>query len=441
MTSRRSGESLVDRRSVLCAGAAWVAGSTMLAGGTPSRARAAQDEPLRTRRLWLRLLLEQVEKDARAGRGLTDEERYLVGLTRVKFLYVDEERRDLVLEGPAEDKWEVRPDGMAVGAASKQPLLQLDDFAVAWRNANDGSPPPSMSLESRQESVDRAQQYIRTTARPKTAPERAEYTRGMRQAWGPQDVVTAGVPQNTRFNKVMSDADWEMKRLSLGLGEPSIKEIPAYVDLEFDDLRRRVRADGVNAKKPDGRSRFWFFPADVEFLQSEKRDAVAIPEHPVQLLTETRYRTITQELGAAQEPTPAAKGFVDALTKHYATLAAANPLYAELRNLFDWVAIARLIKLLDVPRRTGLDLRYLLRGGYTVRELDVPTTMPGQVVVRHAEIQTAQGVAAVLFPARGGVTIDAERLLRSHQFRIAAELADRNGRALAAGPAPARFWR
>jgi hypothetical protein len=392
------------------------------------------------RRVWLRLLLEQAERDVRAGKALADAMRYMAGLTRVRFIYVDAERRDIVLEGPAEDAWELRPSGMVIGATTRQPLLQLDDFAVAWRNTIDRSPPPYMSLEARQESVERVQQYVRATKRPGTATEWAEYTRGLEAAWGPQDVVTAGVPQNSRFNKVMSDADWEMKRLSLGLGEPSIKEIPAYVDLEFEELRRRLRADGANAKAPDGRSRFWFFPADVEFLQSANRDAVALPDQPVELLTETRYRTITQELGEAQAPSPAAKAFVDAFTKHYAKLAAANPLYAELRNLFDWVAVARLIGLLDAPRRTGFDLRFLHRG-YPVRELDVPATMPGQVAVRHAEIRVAEGVLRVVFPTRGGVTIDAGRMLQGKNIQTAHAMADHRLRAIKDRPAGGRFWR
>ncbi len=432
----------LSRREVLGAGAVWLAGTALrgpvaAAGGL---APTFQEPAPRMRRVWLRLLLESIEQDLRAGKKLSDDAKYLAGLTRVRFLYVDEQRKDVVLEGPAEDKWDVRPDGIVIGAASRQPLLQLDDFAVAWRNANDGSPPPSMSLESRDESVQRVQQIIRNTAVPTTAAARTDFTRRLQDAWGPQDVVTAGVPAGTRFNKVMSDADWEMKRISLGLSEASIKEITAYVDLEFADLRRRVRAEGLNARKADGRSRFWFYPGDAEFLQTEKRDAVALPDNPVQLLTETHFRNRAQGLAIAQEPTAAAKEFVASFSKHFAALAAANPLYAELRNLFDWVAVARLFRLLEIPRRTGVDLR-LLRDGVRIAELDVPATMPGQVAVRHAEIKVDQGVAALLFPARGGVSIDGDHWFRTAPFRIAASLESRRRTVQADGPPPRRFWR
>ncbi len=381
-------------------------------GLMPAAGLGQEDAQLRQRRVWLRLLLEQVEQDVGAGKPLTEQERYLAGLTRVKTIYLDDSSGDLILEGPGEDKWEVRADGTAIGAKSGEPLLQLDDFAVAWRNANDGSPPPSVSLEHRQESIQRMRDFIRGTPQPTTAAARADYTRRLQEAWGLQDAVTGGVPTNTRFNKVMVDADWEMKRVSLGLAETGVKDFPTYVDLEFKDLRRRVLAEGVGARKPDGGSRFWFFPAYTDFAHSEKLDAVAIPDNPVQLLTESHFRNMAEGRQVQQDPSTAAKEFADAFTKQYAAVAEHAVIFGELRNLFDWVAVARLIRLIDAPRRLGWDMGYLRRG-YPVNQLNVPGTMPGQVALRHAEVKIAAGLASLVFPARGGVSIDvAPRLAR-----------------------------
>jgi hypothetical protein len=417
--SNTSSNAAVDRRTVLRLA---TAGSL----GFFSDLSLGQDrrEP-RLRRVWLRLLLEQVEQDVRAGKPLTDPERYLAGLTRVKNVYLDDQNGDLLLEGPGEDKWEVRADGSAIGAASGQPLLQLDDFAVAWRNANDGSAPPSVSLEHRQESIQRMREFIRGTPQPTTAAARADYTRRLQEVWGLQDAVTGGVPTNTRFNKVMVDADWEMKRVSLGLAETGVKDFPTYIDLEFKDLRRRVLAEGVNARKPDGGSRFWFFPAYTEFAHSEKLDAVTIPDDPVQLLTESHFRNMAEGRQVQQEPSTAAKDFADAFTKQYTAVAERAAIFGELRNLFDWVAIARLIRLIDAPRRIGWDMDYLRRG-YAVGQLNVPGTMPGQVALRHAEVKIAAGLASLVFPARGGVSINVTPRLtgeRTDKLRIQREAA------------------
>ena len=427
----------LDRRSFLALGISAAAG--LRTAFFDSRLAAQEPQP-RLRRVWLRLLVNQVDEDLRAGKKPSDQARYLAGLTGVKYLYLDEEHGDLILEGPAEDKWQVREDAIVVGDKTGQPLLQLDDLAVAWRNAIGTNPPPSVSLEHRQESIQRVQEFIRATQQPKTAAARTDYGRRLQESWGPQDAVTGGVPVNTRFNKVMVDADWEMKRISLGLLDTGVEQFPTYVDLAFEDWRRRVMAEGLKARKPEGGSRFWFFPAYADFAHSEKQDAVEIPRDPVELLTETHFRNIAQGKQIAQEPSVAARDFVRAFTTNYGAVAENNPLFADLRNLFDWVAVTRLIRLLDAPRRIGWDMGFLGKG-YPVAELKVPATMPGQVALRHAEVKVAQGTASLVFPARGGVSIDVDRTVSPEHFRVDPRLAIRVRVACGGRPLDSRFWR
>jgi hypothetical protein len=386
------------------------------------------------------LLLELVEADIRAGRKTTEQQQYLAGLTGVRFVYLDERNKDVILEGPAEDTWVVRPDGMVVGEQTGRPLLQLDDFAVAWRNTVGNHPAPSVSLDPRRESIRRIQEVIRSTPQPTTADARADYTRRLEQAWGPQDAVTGGLPANTRFNMVMVNADWEMKRISLGLSDTGIEKFPTYVDLEFEDWRRRVLAEGIRARRPEGGSRFWFYPGYTEFEHSEKLDAFEIPGDAVQLLTESHFRDIAQ--GARQvtpEPSPTAKEFVRGFTQLYGELAQRNPLFSDLRNLFDWVAVSRLIQKIDAPRRIGWDLGFLARG-YSVADIGVPAVMPGQVALRHAEVRTAAGLASLVLPARGGVCIDVRPALCGSRSARRADLRDRAQWARATRPDDHRFW-
>jgi hypothetical protein len=415
----------------------------LVASGSGAGAISWPQQPpaLRNRRVWLRLLLNQIAEQLKTGKPLTDEERYLAGLTRVRYLYVDLDHHDLILEGPAEDRWEAQPDGSVLGAATGQPLLQLDDLAVAWRNAVEGSPPPSVSLEPRRESIQRIGHVVRGAGQLRSAAARDDFAKRLADSWGEQDAVTGGVPQHTRFNKVMVDADWEMKRISLGQLQSGVEDFPNYVDLEFADLKRRVAAEGAGARKPPGGSRFWFFPAYAEFARSENSDAVAIPDDPVQLLTESHFRNLAQGKQVVAEPSPAAKEFVEAFTTHYAAIAAANPLYAELSNLFDWVAVVRLIRMLDVPKRIGWDFA-ALRQLPPARPIQVAGTMPGLVAVRHDELRTAQGVANLVFPAWGGVSIDLDRCAVGERWVIDRTLDRRVGAALVTRPTtPSRWWR
>jgi hypothetical protein len=312
--------------------------------------------------------------------------------------------------------------------------LQLDDFVIAWRNTTGNNPPPSVDLRPRLESMQRIQEIIRNTAQPKTATARDEYMRRLQDAWGPQDAITGGVPTNTRFNKLMVDADWEMKRISLGLADTGIDDFPTYIDLEFGDWRRRVLSEGIRTRRPEGGSRFWFYPAYTEFPHSEQLDAVEIPGDPVELLTEGHFRDLAQGRQVTAEPFPTAKEFVKGFTARYSELSRRNPLFADLRNIFDWVAITRLIQKIEAPRRIGWDLGYL-RNDYSVNTLQVPATMPGQIGMRHAEVKTAQGLASLVHTARGGVSIDVEPKLTPTTGLIY-----RHQSATMRRPSEGRFW-
>jgi hypothetical protein len=381
-------------------------------------------------------LVNLVEEAVRGGKKPTEEQRYLAGLTGVHYVYLDERNKDLVLEGPADDKWSVREDGMAIGEKSGRPLLQLDDFVIAWRNTVANGPPPSVDLRPRLESMQRIQELIRTTPQPKTAAARTDYTRRLQEVWGPQDAVTGGVPTNTRFNKLMVDADWEMKRISLGQSDPGVEGLATYIDLEFEDWRRRVQAEGIRTRRPEGGSRFWFYPAYTEFSHSDQLDAIQIPGDAVELLTEGHFRDLAQGRQVTPEPSVTAKEFVKGFTAHYAELAHKHPLFADLRNLFDWVAIARLIPKIDAPRRIGWDLGYL-KSDYPVAAVQVPNVMPGQIGLRHAEVRLAQGVASLVLPARGGVSMDVTPVLALNSD---SGLVARRRAAVTGAPANGRFW-
>ena len=153
----------------------------------------------------------------------------------------------------------------------------------------------------------------------------------------------------------MVDADWEMKRISLGLSDTGIEKFPTYIDLEFENWRRRVLAEGIRTRRPEGGSRFWFYPAYTEFEHSEKLDAIEIPSDAVQLLTESHFATWLRAgrlLRSHRRPRGSLCASLRALWEPWHR----KPLFSDLRNLFDWVAVARLIQKIDAPPRNRLGL-------------------------------------------------------------------------------------
>jgi hypothetical protein len=197
-----------------------------------------------------------------------------------------------------------------------------------------------------------------------------------------------------------------------------------------------VAAEGIRTRRPEGGSRFWFYPAYADFPHSERLDAFEIPPDPVELLTEGHFRDLSLGRQVTPEPSATAKEFVRRFTEHYGELAEKNPLFAELRNLFDWVAVARLIQKIEAPRRIGWDLGYLARA-YPVVEHKVPSTMPGQIGLRHAEVRSAQGLASLVLPARGGITIDLDPRIQSSSRQ---KLTRRSDRSRWDRPRAGQFW-
>jgi len=66
---------------------------------------------------------------------LPDEVKYLAGLQRIQYLVLSPEDNDILLVGPAEG-WKVDDGGNVIGVTTGQPVLQLEDLAMAFRTVN-----------------------------------------------------------------------------------------------------------------------------------------------------------------------------------------------------------------------------------------------------------------------------------------------------------------
>src|SRR5437867_27897 len=108
---------------------------TALRSRAKSVAQAAKDETLTF------VSLPRVFAEARAaidaGKPVPDDLRYLGGLTQIRYVFVYPDEKDLVIAGPAEP-FVVQESGLyASGKRTGRPVMQLDDFVVALRTADD----------------------------------------------------------------------------------------------------------------------------------------------------------------------------------------------------------------------------------------------------------------------------------------------------------------
>lgn len=252
-------------------------------------------------------------------------------------------------------------DVLLLGEAEEGvPALETDTLAVAARNVWQEGTFPFVSLD----------------------PDPADLR-------GPQQVRLGGLlasTQRTRFVRILLDADYAMKRISLGAER---LEVPGFRSL-LDLLR----------EGPVGRevlARAWLSPmrssvADVWTFAEGGRQAYLFDTR-VQVLSESMRRTREGLMGGG-EVDPVSAAAADAFTCHYDALAAQRPVLGELRGLFSAV------KLCAILRSRGA--RPAALGRLAARpsaEVEVPTSYPG-VHVEQGTLQLSGGALCRVHLAR-----------------------------------------
>jgi hypothetical protein len=93
------------------------------------------NQPTTLRSISLSRLQAAIADCQKTNRPLPDDIRYLAGLQRVEYVFLDPHHHDIVLAGPAEG-WVVNEQGEVVGAKNGRAVLRLEDLLVALRSAD-----------------------------------------------------------------------------------------------------------------------------------------------------------------------------------------------------------------------------------------------------------------------------------------------------------------
>lgn len=216
-----------------------------------------------------------------------------------------------------------------------------------------------------------------------------------------------GVPFDSHFAQVMVIADYDMKRLANG---------SVTVDSEgfssLTEMRLALAGQELQEGKPLSGplrtiNRFWFSPGDTTFV--EDKGVIVFKQVEVKLLTEQEFVSRRGEVKGTGTPDPLAAKFAHSFSTHYADIAKSKPIYAELENLFRFVALARVIRQQEGAAEAGMSLEYLL-SRHPVARVPVERTLAGIAHVGELEqrqrISGGRRVAHVWIPNCGGVTID-----------------------------------
>ena len=336
---------------------------------------------------------------AAAKRGSAGEIERLCGITEVVGYVEDEAARDVILIGRADPSL---------------PALHLDDFAVALRNVwlkyarVEGHTryysPPGCSIDPDPEVLRRLGLVGNTMRGDPEAGAESAADEWSRIGRSPQKVRVMGVPFDSRFARVMVEADYYMKRLTNG----SVKlDIPGFVSLEEITARsiRKELAEGRELSTPPHTlNRFWFSPGECTYEQD--RGAVRLTTCRVKLLTEEEFLTEHGGVAGMGRPSPSAAQFARDFSSHYDQIAAARPIYRELEGLFRFVAVGRLLR---ESRVSCAGLAHLLQS-HKVSTVPVSRQVLGLTNVSRIEetIETSHATVtrSVLLLSCGGVNMD-----------------------------------
>ncbi|APZ96716.1 DUF1598 domain-containing protein [Fuerstiella marisgermanici] len=368
-----------------------------------------------------------VQRLVQEGRPIPEDVRTIAGISRIEYLFVFPETQDVVIAGPAGD-WHMAANGRAISSANGRPTLNLDDVVTLTQTfSQNGAQFFMCTINPKQEQVAAVQDYVTKNRRglnPRTAD---AFTNDVEQKLGLQNVITQGIPHNSRVASVIVDADYRMKEIGIGKRQGP-NGMKSYFDLlsrseqrgtgSMDALRwwMAVGYDAINMS-PDGQV--------FEFSGNSVR---CLSENQIVDNNGTRQSTGKADRANAK--------FAELFTKHLPELAAQDPVFADLENVFDLAMVSALIHGQGIAQQVGWHpVAFSRNGSFQTQPVEVPNELMTAAAHRIYDGRN------IVIQVAGGVRVDvAELVSDKNRIKNVPELADRTNQATPIGQQNARWW-
>jgi hypothetical protein len=356
--------------------------------------------PSKFRKFSLHRLEAEVERRLSAGAGLTEDMKYLAGLTRIQYVFCYPETGDIVLAGPAEGYMHDLT-GRVVGIVSGRSTLLLEDLVVALRAYSPAGGRTGMigcSIDPTKEGLSRMQQTLLRLGGRATPADTPFITNSLREALGLQTVSVFGVSDRTHFAQVLVEADYRMKLIGIGLEAPPVR-ITSYV------AKANPSSVSRNALQR------WYFVPNYDCVRvSDDEMAMEMVGEGVKLVGEDEVVTAGGVRAGSTRVDRASQAFVNNFTRQYPELAKKSPVYSQLRNLIDMAIAAAYIQDRDLYSHAGWEMRTF--GDETVFPVEVYTA-PKQV---KTAVNAVWKGRTLMTPIGGGVHMRPAEALRAHRM-------------------------
>ena len=334
-------------------------------------------------------------KFADEQKNVSPDMQYLAGLQRIDYVFVFPETQDLVLAGPAEG-FATDPTGRAVGITTGRPPLRLDDLIVALRALERGGM-LGCSIDVRPDNMNQLRRYLAANSYPAASDVAKARFGDMARVLGMQDVRIMGIPSESHFASVLVEADYRMKRISMGLESSGIRGLPSHLSMI---------APGQNTIQ-----RWWFTPLYDTCIRSDDGLAYQLAGQRAQLLAEEELPTASGNLTKAATTRVSTKRFAQRFTDKFTELADKSPAFAELQNLIDLSIVAALFKKDRLPDKVSWSRSLFLdeaRAKFV--KYNVPRQVPSAANFRDAG-------KVIVGLVGGGVTIQPLETAGSLEFK------------------------
>ncbi len=342
----------------------------------------------------LRKLQNEIVKVRQSGGRLPASIRYLAGLTSIDYVLVDKENNDLLLAGPSE-AWELSETGAVVGKETGAAVLHLEDLVIALRNVENARQAGiSCSIEPTADGRKRLNALLsRVKLQPGQNPSGLESA--MKQAFGPQVIRLGGIAKTSRFACTLVAADYQMKRLAMGLEDSPVKGLPSYLQMS----RNASHAGNQNPR--------WWMECEYDSLTRNADKTVwKLTGQGVKTMTEQDAVAADGSAGAGTGRDKLAQKWAALMTNKFESLAKEMPVFGDLQNLMDLTVVSTLIVQEQLDAKAGLDLAILHdRDALAPIEFDAPQTID-------PECSFIKGRSGWTVTASGGVSINAFQIVK-----------------------------
>jgi hypothetical protein len=379
-------------------------------------------EAAEMRMISLNGLQQAIIRSHQSGAMIPNEVEYLAGLQRIEYVFVDAENNDIIIAGPAEP-WELRADGFVVGSISGGSTMRLANLAVALRSVESARAAGiSCSIEPTPEGRMRLRKFLsRVKLRPGQNPAALEAS--MKQAFGPQMIQLAGIPADTRFARTLVAADYEMKRVAMGLTASPVRELPSYLQMSR------------NSRHSNNQNPRWWMACDYSSL-SKSEDGLAwkLSGQGVKTLTEQDLIANDGTVQESGQTDKLAQQWADKMTENFAQLSREMPVFSDLQNIMDMTVVATLIVQERLAEKAGLDLAVLMTDdgeGLPLTSYAVPKAVDPQC-------SFIRGRNGWVVTASGGVDINAFDVVEKQTTE--SSIGEIRGTAIAAATSNRWWW-